>query len=203
MEKVLIINASPRAPKSNSRRYAEMFSAVCPIPTDYRCLNRANHGELARAMEHASHLLLVFPLYADAIPVTLLNFFKSLEKAPPRHRPKISVLINCGFLEPEQNDIAVRMVRLFCLRTGFPYGSTLRVGSGEAILGTPFRILVRAGIRRLARAIAAGKDVSLQVTMPLSKPLFLRASTVYWKNYGMKHGITKAEMETMQIEGGQ
>lgn len=54
----------------------------------------------------------------------------------------MSVLINCGFLECRQNDVAVEMVRLFCRQNGYRFGSVLKIGSGEAIWDTPFRLLV-------------------------------------------------------------
>ena len=50
-------------------------------------------------MNDFSDMLLVFPLYADGIPATLLNFLKSLENNLPDKKPVISVIINCGFLE--------------------------------------------------------------------------------------------------------
>ena len=84
MERLLILNASPRA---------------------------------------ADALVLVFPLYADSLPVPLLRLFKELEACPPCRRPAVSVVVNCGFLEPFQNDIAVEMVRLFCRRNGYPFAA--------------------------------------------------------------------------------
>lgn len=200
MGKIMILNGSPRAPRSNSRHYAELFGAVCPDETAYFAITRSNHPELRRAMGEYSHVLLVFPLYADSLPVTLLNFLKSLEQMPPVRRPTVSVLINCGFLEPEQNDVAVEMVRLFCQEHGYPFGSVLRIGGGEAILSTPFRFLVRRKVRLLARAIVRQTPCSLSVTMPLPKRLFLRASTSYWTAYGRKNGISPAQMAHMGIE---
>ncbi|MGO5029397.1 hypothetical protein [Candidatus Agathobaculum pullicola] len=200
MGQVMLINASPRAPKSNSKQYAEMFAKVCPIETSYFAVTRNNHRELCQSMEDFSDVLLVFPLYADGLPVTLMNFLKTLEQNAPRWKPRVSVLINCGFMEPEQNDIAVRMIRLFCKQNGYPFGSVLKIGSGEAILSTPFRILVRSKMKKLAAAIAAEKAQTWKVTMPISKNMFLRASTSYWTNYGKRNGITKEQMETMKIE---
>lgn len=200
MGKIMLINASPRAPKSNSKQYAEMFAKMCQAETAYFAVSRNNHRELCHAMEDFSDVLLVFPLYADGLPVTLMHFLKTLEQNAPRRKPRVSVLINCGFMEPEQNDIAVQMVRLFCRQNGYPFGSVLKIGSGEAILSTPFRILVRAKMKKLAAAIAAGKSQTWKVTMPISKNMFLRASTVYWTNYGKRNGITKEQMQSMQIE---
>lgn len=200
MGKIMLINASPRAPKSNSKQYAEMFAKMCRAEAAYFAVSRNNHRELCHAMEDFSDVLLVFPLYADGLPVTLMHFLKTLEQNAPRRKPRVSVLINCGFMEPEQNDIAVQMVRLFCRQNGYPFSSVLKIGSGEAILSTPFRILVRAKMKKLAAAIAAGKSQTWKVTMPISKNMFLRASTVYWTNYGKRNGITKEQMQSMQIE---
>ena len=200
MGKILILNGSPRAPKSNSKAYAALFAALSPSRTDYRNITKANHLELCRAMEDFTDLLLVFPLYADGIPVTLLNFLKTLEHNPPSQKPTVSVLINCGFFEPEQNDVAVEMVRLFCARAGYPFGSVLKIGSGEAILTTPFAALVRGKIRKLAAAIEGQRCQTLQVTMPIPKKWFVKASTSYWKNYGKRNGITAEQMASMEIE---
>jgi len=200
MGKIMIINGSPRAPKSNSKKYAELFAANCTVPTEYFFVTKQNHLELCQAMAGFTDVLLVFPLYADGIPVTLLNFLKVLEKNPPMQKPKVSVLINCGFIEPEQNDIAVKMIQLFCRTYGYPFGSVLRIGSGEAILGTPLKVFVTGKIKKLASAVSAGRNESLRATMPIPKKMFLRASSSYWEDYGNKNGITREQMATMEIE---
>lgn len=201
MEKILILNGSPRAPKSNSKQYAALFSQVCPVETSYFPITKTNHLDLCRAMDGVSDVLFVFPLYADGIPVTLLNFLKTLEEHAPSHKPTISVLVNCGFLEPEQNNVAIQIMKLFCEENRYSFGSVLKVGSGEAILSTPFRILVKSKLKRLASSIVHQTPCSLQVTMPLPKRIFLRASTHYWENYGKRNGITPEQMATMEIEG--
>ena len=109
--------------------------------------------------------------------------------------------MNCGFLEPEQNQVAVKMVRFFCKRYGFPWGMTLRIGSGEAILDTPFAWFAHRGIRRLAAGMQSGRSKVVSVRMPLSKALFVRASTRYWSGYGAKNHMTAEQMRTMEIEG--
>ena len=200
MERIMILNGSPRAPKSNSGKYARAFLAYSPFPAEYFAIAPNNHGELCRQMERFTRLLLVFPLYADGIPVTLLRFLNTLEEHPPRRKPEISVLINCGFLEPEQNDVAVEMLELFCSRQGYPMGSVLRVGSGEAILNTPFRLLVHRSLKRFASSIAKGKHENRKVTMPIPKRMFIRASTAYWKEYGRRSGVTEEQMAAMEIE---
>lgn len=200
MGSVIILNGSPRAPKSNSKRYAELFVKSCECKTEYYNITKNNHEELCGKLGDFSDVLLVFPLYADGIPVTLLNFLKNLEKNPPLQKPTISVLINCGFFEYRQNDTAVNMIELFCKQNGYRMGSVLKIGSGEAILDTPFKVFVTRKIKKLAASVSNEKYCTQHATMPITKGMFLKASTAYWTKYGKKNGITKEMMETMKIE---
>ena len=197
----MILNGSPRAPKSNSKQYAEIFAAHCGAATDYFNISRNNHLALSHRMSEYTDVLLVFPLYADALPVGLLDFLKSLEAHPPGKKPVISVLINCGFLESGQNDVAVKMLWFFAQRNGYRMGSVLKLGSGEAILATPFKYVAVRAIKKLARSLDNGQYRQIEATMPLNKRLFLWASTVYWTLYGKRFGTSAKQMRTMRIEG--
>lgn len=202
MGKLLIVNGSPRAPRSNSKKYAAIVRDFWSGAADEYSVTEKKHGEVCRRLDQYMDMLLVFPLYADGLPVTLMGFLKELEQAAETLSPKptVHILINCGFLEPEQNYTAVDMLRIFCKKRGFSFGSVLCIGSGEAILGTPFTFLVKRKIRRLVQGIKTGKAVRLKVTMPLPKKVFIRASTKYWLALGAQSEITKDDMETMKIE---
>ena len=196
----MIINGSPRAPKSNSKRYAEIFMRYHNNETLYFNINKNNHNELISEIGNSSDLIIMFPLYVDSLPVGLLDFLKYMEKNPPTNKPAISILINCGFLEHEQNNIAIDMIKFYCRKNGFKIGSILSLGSGEAILDTPFKFIARNNIKKFSKSISSMKYDSFQATMPLPKKIFIWASTNYWKSYGKKFGITKQNMQTMHIE---
>ena len=200
MEGIMIINGSPRAPRSNSKQYAELFMKACPCKTAYFNLTKTNHLELCQKIKNYSDLLFVFPLYADGIPATMLSFLTTLEKDTLQHKPTVSVLINCGFIEPEQNDVAIKMIQFFCNQNQFPFGSVLKIGSGEAILSTPFVVLIRSKIKKFIASIRFKKYCILNVTMPITKKMFIKASTTYWINYGKRNDITEKQMSSMKIE---
>ena len=200
MGKLMIINASARASRSNSKQCAHVFSEYCRLDTEYCEVKKSNHLTLCQMIGNHSDIVFVFPLYADSIPVTLLNFLKVLEENAPIKKPTISVMINCGFIEPYQNDIAVKMLQLFARKNGYPFGSALKIGSGEAILTTPFRFFLKARMKKFAVSIGKQRYNNFQVTMPLPKKMFIKASTDYWTNYGKKNGISKEQMEIMEIE---
>ncbi|TGY46399.1 hypothetical protein [Clostridium perfringens] len=200
MGKVIIINGSPRAPRSNSKEYGEIFSSYYKGQADTFNITKNNHKEICSKIGEYTDILLVFPLYADGLPVTMLNFLKVLEENPPKNKPKVNVIINCGFIEPEQNNVCIDMVKLFCKQNTYEFNSVLSIGGGEAILGTPFKIFVKLKIKKLAKAIYNNTPENLRVTMSISKNMYLKASTNYWINYGKRNGITKSHMETMKIE---
>ena len=97
MGKIMILNGSPRAPKSNSKKYSEIFMKYSRLQCDYFNITKSNHLKLIAEMEKYSDVIIVFPLYGDSLPVGLLNFLKNLENNLPMQRPVISILINCGF----------------------------------------------------------------------------------------------------------
>ena len=151
-------------------------------------------------MPHCVRKCQSIPMYCWFFRFMPIRFLKYLEANSPKRKPVVSVLINCGFLEYHQNDIALEMLRFFCQKNGYRTGSVLALGSGEAILGTPFRYIAVRAIRKLAKSVGNGKYCNIQATMPLNKRLFIWASTRYWIQYGKRFGITKEQMQSMKIE---
>ena len=52
MGKILILNGSPRAPKSNSKQYADIFAQKCKWATKYSCITSSNHLNLLSELNH-------------------------------------------------------------------------------------------------------------------------------------------------------
>ena len=200
MVKTIMINGSPRAPKSNSKQYAEIFRKYYTGETISFMINNRNHSEICDHIEGCSDIVFVFPLYADGIPSTLLNFLKTLETYQINQKPRVHILINCGFIEPEQNNVALDMMRLFCRQNRYEFSSTLAIGAGEAFLTTPLSFLVKGKIKKFAKLVASKKTEHLSVTLPLSKKSFVKASTKYWIAYGERFGCSKEQMASMKIE---
>lgn len=69
MGKLLILNGSPRAPRSNSRQYALLFAKAYPQTVETFAVGQCRPWEVCRAMEDCSDLLLVFPYTQTAFPL--------------------------------------------------------------------------------------------------------------------------------------
>lgn len=200
MGKVMMINGSPRAPRSNSRQYAKMFQQHYQGQADYYEILKTNHQTLIDAMQNYDDVLLFFPLYVDSLPVSLLNFLKNLALQETTHRPVISLFINCGFYEWQQTDIALSMMKIFCQQNHYTLGAVFQLGSGEGILKTPFRFLVGKKIKSFGKSIQKQNYQTFHMTMPIPVSWFVKSSRHYWLNYGKQYGITQEDMETMLIE---
>lgn len=200
MAGIVIINGSPRAPRSNSKRYIALFERYCKRECAVFEAAGGNHREIWKAAEACDDILLVFPLYIDGIPATLLELLKSREMTGTAGGTKVHAVVNCGFLEPEQNAVALKMVGLFCRKNGLLFGSSLCIGGGEAILDTPFAPLVKFKLKRLAGAVHSGRDEALLTTMPISKGMYVRASTSYWIGKAKANGLTREQAATTRIE---
>lgn len=200
MGKLLIVNGSPRAPKSNSKKYIAILKKFWKGQVEEYMVTAKDHKSVLSKIQEYDHLVFVFPLYVDSLPVPFMDFLKQLEQLHKERKPILHVLINCGFLESEQNEVAIKIMKLFCKKSHFSYGMTLCIGSGEAILTTPFAFMVKRKIRKFVYGIQHEKQKILKVTMPLSKKSFIKASTKYWEKYGRQNKITKEQMATMKIE---
>lgn len=205
---ILMINASPRAPISHSKEYARMlaqqFLSNQEITVKHTiALGEKRIEESAACTQSADYVVLVFPLYVDSVPVTVLSLFSCLERLYAAKKAKfvMHVVVNCGFLEAYQNDTAVAAVKLFCKQNNIAFGSALCIGSGEAILGTPFRRRVEKALCKLSESIVNGEEETYYVQMPLPKWMFVRAGNRFWQKRGEANGLTYAQMASGEIKG--
>ena len=200
MDKLLILNGSPRSRRSNSQKFTQILTKYLSCEWEECFLFTQDHREICDKVKEYSDVLFVFPLYVDSLPCCVLEFLGCLCQNLPDSYPTIHLMINCGFLETEQNSIAIQTLQLFCKKYGFPFGSCLSIGSGEAILTPPFHLLFQLKLRKLAKSILRSVPVNLSIALPLSKKRFLVESEKFWLSAGEKNGLTKEQMQSPNIE---
>ena len=198
MGKLIVVNGSPRASKSNSLKYITELKKY--IKEDVFIYNIIGFkiDEFIKEIESDSEIIFVFPLYADGLPSLVISFFNDLKNYKFQNQ-KVHLIINCGFLEWQQNLVAKEIFKLFCDNLNLNFRCSLLIGSGEAIMETYYKFLVKWQLKGFANDIAINKNKMRKVNMPLSKKNFIKASTKYWLEYGKKNGITKEQMESEEI----
>ncbi len=96
-------------------------------------------GRLLDAVDAADVVVLAFPLYVDSLPAPLVRLLELVAgrrgRAARPGRPRLAVLVQCGFPESRQCDTAVGICRLFAERTGMRWAGALAMGMGGQLAG--------------------------------------------------------------------
>ena len=78
------------------------------MDTEYCEVKKSNHLTLCQMIENYSDIVFVFPLYADSIPVTFLNFLKALEENVPLKKPLSLLLLTAALLSHTKMTLRLR-----------------------------------------------------------------------------------------------
>jgi multimeric flavodoxin WrbA len=123
-------------------------------------LNR-EEGEAAllASVDRAGLILLVFPLYADALPylatkaLAVIAGHRRAAANPPRQR--LMAIVNSGFPETHQNSLALAICREFAAQSGIAWDGGLALGGGGVIGGQPLTSEKRSGppVTHIVRAL--------------------------------------------------
>lgn len=138
---VALLNGSPKGENSASQVILDLAEAALPDSFSIApLLLKTPKVDKTTVLRLASCDLLVwaFPLYVDAVPSHLLPWLSQLEKwflNSEKVKPKVYALINCGFYEAEQNEIALEILRNWCAKAGLSWGQGMGIGAGGVFLG--------------------------------------------------------------------
>jgi hypothetical protein len=200
--RLLVLNGSPRGPKSNTdlllRPFLAGFAAAGGDTTGPLHLVRPAHAAHAvRAFPQADAVLLAFPLYADALPAPAVAFVHRLAPFVGRPRnPALLFLVQNGFAEALHLRPVERWLEKLARRLGAPYlGSILKPGAEgmrdrPPFLESPILRRLEALGRTLASegrldqgiiaALARRERLGAGLLGPLRLALGRRLSTWWW-----------------------
>lgn len=148
--------------------------------------------DLVSAVEHADLVVLSAPLYVDALPAAVTRAMERLatERTASARRPdqRLMVLMNCGFLEARQCEVALEICRRFAREAGFQWAGGLSVGAAGRM--TPY---VRAALDLTVAALDAGEEVpstavELAGKLPMPPWLYVVVASAFMWFEARKHG---------------
>ena len=138
-----------------------------------------NYAAFAAALADADLLLLSFPLYVDTLPADLIRVLTWLaadEEKLHLGGKRLTALVNSGFPEAEQNDIALAQCACFARQCGLQWCGGLSLGGGAALNGRPLSDFgaalhhVRGALKEAAGALAAGSEIPTEAARQLARP---------------------------------
>ena len=176
--------------------------------------------DLVSSVDRADLLLLVFPLYIDALPFLVtkaLEVIATHRQAMHNARPqRLFALVNNGFPEAHQNTLALAICHFFAAQSGMRWAGGLAMGAGEALSsgqsltskdrsGPPVKHVIHA-LDMTAAALAEERPVPHEaVTMIAKNPIplvpfpfwrwiFAKAGTWHWQRQAAQNGVSKGKM---------
>jgi hypothetical protein len=154
-------------------------------------LNRPEgEGELLARVERAGLILLVFPLYVDALPCLVTKALAVIAAHRAGREPsaqRFVAIVNSGFPETFQNSAALAICREFAAQSGFTWAGGLALGGGGVIGGQPLTQAKRSGptvqfvtaaLEMAAAALAEGMPIPAEAVRTFAKN---RIPFVMWR----------------------
>ena len=179
-------------------------------------LNRPEgERELLSSVERARLILLVFPLYADALPYLVtkaLAVIAAHGQASREPSQRLVGIVNSGFPETHQNSVALAICREFAAQSGFMWAGGLALGGGGMIGGQPLTGAKRSGppvqhviaaLEMTAVALAEGLPVPAEavsmiaktrITFALWRSLYVWMGGNGFEKQAAKNGIGKDQL---------
>ena len=116
-------------------------------------------AELLASLDCAGLILLVFPLYADALPhlvtkaLTVIAAHRRAAAHPPSQR--LAAIVNSGFPETHQNAVALAICQEFAAQSGIVWRGGLALGAGGIIGEQPLDAAKRSGppVKHIVQAL--------------------------------------------------
>ena len=141
--KLTVFNGSPRGTRSNTKillnNFLEGFSESQDNEFDIHYLNRVDdQDKFKQAFSEASHVLLAFPLYTDAMPGIVKCFIESLSAFRGNaSNPSLGFIVQSGFPEAAHSRRIEKYNCKLAQRLGCVYLGTVIKGGAEGIQVQP------------------------------------------------------------------
>lgn len=196
-----IFNGSPRLKKSNSRllikHFLNGFNGKSPTDcTIHYLANTKKNEEHREAFEKADTVIVIFPLYTDAMPGQVKHFFESIEEINSRGK-KVGFIVQSGFPEAIHSTYIERYLDKLAKSMKWNYSGTVIKGGVEGIQIMPANMTKKlfSQFEKLGQHYALTGEFEAKTVKQLRSPykmsplrrslfkfmLFIGVADFYWK----------------------
>ena len=203
--KIGIVNGSPRGKKSNSEILIKYLCSLLEghkINKYYSFSSKIN-SEIKSEIHNADVLIFSFPLYIDSIPSSLLDILLKFEEEKIiNSKTKIYCIVNNGFFEGKQNQLAILQMKNWCQKTGVEWGQGIGIGAGEILSYVEKVPLGKGPLKNLGKVLEqftnniktlkSGNEI--YVNPNWSRLLYWTQGTVSWIIKARKNGLKMRDL---------
>ncbi len=206
---IAFINGSPKTHESSSGCVLHELKAL---------IDNANHeiyefsfkkpqlsSEETDNLVECDALVFAFPLYVDGLPSHLLNCLVQLETLFSAIKEKnilVYSVVNCGFYEGHQNELAIEIMENWCIKAGLKWGQGLAIGAGGMLPmlknvpnGHGLKKNLEGTLKQLANNIlksASGQNICITANFP--RILYKLAAEMGWRQSIKANGLKRKDL---------
>ncbi|XCP86494.1 hypothetical protein ABXS75_06780 [Roseburia hominis] len=164
--RIALINGSPKVNNSASSVLLEDLKGYWGEETEvvnFGFHSTAVSKEVIEELARTDAWVFAYPLYVDGIPGHLLSCLIQLEETRLQNRQiHIYGIVNCGFYEGIQAQLALKLLRNWSLKAGFIWSGGIGVGGGGGLAMMPKLEPGRGPKAPIDKALADFSDIILK-----------------------------------------
>lgn len=199
--KIICINGSPKKENSSSLFLLDYISKN--VGQDHEIIYQKPIISLTKQdiFLDCDAMVIACPLYADGIPSNLLEWMAFMEpifKELPT-KPKLYFIINSGFYDAKQNNIAISIMKNWCKKSEVTWGMGVGIGGGPMLNSAPLgkgpTKSFGVAINKLIDAIKQNnsqKDIYVEPNFP--RFIYMFFANMGWVTLAKKNGIKKKDL---------
>ena len=188
LKNVLLLNGSPKGEESSSRHIGKYLvdrlegkglKSQEAFIKNLIC-DPEGSEKLFRQVDDADIIVFTTPLYVDSLPsftIKAMEFLCDHRKADPQAKSSLLVAVmNCGFPEKEQMEVATRIIQNFADEAKLRWGGAVTVGMGESLKNQLLNETngmtrnLALGLSLAANALAMDQPMPVEASELASKP---------------------------------
>jgi multimeric flavodoxin WrbA len=206
--KVVLINGSQKVGKSNSGAILDkldnLLKAKHEVEIHGSGINLFSDETFKRIIS-GDVIILIFPLFVYSIPSHTLKMLIELENTIKREQASnliMYAIVNCGFFEGIQNNVAFEIIENWCKRSGVKFGGGIGLGGGEMFGQTKdipynkkmYRSFEQALLEMEKKMEFKGVFETKYLSPHFPQFLFRLIGTTSLNSKARKNGLTKKDM---------
>jgi multimeric flavodoxin WrbA len=206
---IALINGSPKGRGSASNCILQELKPLLAQDgnrvLEYHFRNPALSPTEMEEIRDCDVLIFAFPLYVDGIPSHLLSCLVQLERylaAIPKKEIMVYSIVNCGFYEGEHNELAVEMLKNWCIKAGLTWGQGIGIGAGGMLpmlqnvpIGHGPKKNLGKGLAQLAHnVLERTSGESLFFTANLPRIVYKLAAEIGWRRSIKANGLKRQDL---------
>lgn len=192
-----IINGSPKAPGGASGKLAERVREK--LGKEAALFSARGGEETCRGLASCDTVIVVFPIYVDALPSHLLRFLMDWEAYRKYHgsgKCRMYAISQAGFYEGKQCVWSLKVLQNFCARAGMEWSGGIGLGGGAVLSGEMSDRMTRslyAEVDALCEAAVQGEKRTEYRWASIGMPrwMYMICGNMGWTASGKQNGLRK------------